>query len=843
MKDNWKQIRTDILDNVKDTFENSNPQYLNVENAIEIFKNVLSFKTGIKKLDGLNESISESLNEIYHTKPGKINPLENLLNNIEAFLKKIIFIKTSVDYTNDNTKNLMWCLKELKLLQKNGINYPILDEANLISFKGKPNYLEHVCRTYISRNTFHNAPKLKIAEIYQISESALIVYIYSILLELPMLKASVGQVITTEKQLDVFKNYSIDVLSYNPTLKMIEGDFGLRMNTIDDFEIKVKAKAKKRKDEMDDYLKDTGAYTLTPIKLLPEIEGIISNNKYLLLHGIATSGKSTILKKLGKDFIEKYDSPYLFYFELSDIYNNKNNATPSLTDYLQNKFKNVTGVEFVFEKVTDKILILLDGLDEVSAKENRELIIKQIIELKKYNNIQVVLTSRTNEFISNDPNIDKYFDKFELLPLNINDIITIGSKILGTGSSYNNFVKVVKKNSLLKAFPKTPLTSILLAILFKDKLIDVKELPKNITELYKKFTDLFLNRWDKTKGISEQFEIQKKEFVLQTIAEYMHTKRIVSISEEELIQFIADLAKRKPIGGPQNPKEHLKNLCERTNILIKDQFSNTYKFFHLTIQEYLAAIKFDNKADDTLVNNFYDEWWLNPNIFYAGNRNEYPEVLNRISKLEIYPTDSEMKFNYISHCSKVLLAAHNLDNSIRNQVLKSMIKIFDEFSKEFILDLVSISEFKDENKAIDKKIIKIKNQTLLEIILTLRDIFLEFFQISDFQNELENIWNEILFSEENITLCDITYYCLSYCLSTKTMRAKYLEEFVITNKIAINSRWFKIVDVDINIKGLKNTRKNITLKIKQNTVKNKTYVQKQFKEKVSKHYESICGMK
>lgn len=618
---------------------------------------------------------------------------------------------------------------------------------------------------------------------------------------------------------------------------MLEADFGVKIESLDEFDVTIKAKTKKRKEERDEYLKDASHYTVIPFKFLPEIEGVMTSNKFILLHGIATSGKTTILKKLGRDFLEKYGSPYLFYFELSEIYKKK--SVSKIIDELSNLYKGVAQLNLDLEKISDRVLILLDGLDEVPTKEARDQIVEQLLELKKFNNIQVVLTSRTNDYITNNRIIDSYFEKFELLPIGLNDIIKIGEKILGHGAQYENFVRMVKKSSLLKAFPKTPLTSILLAIVFKETNINIRELPKNISELYKKFVDLFLNRWDKSKGISEQFEIQKKEFVLQTIAVYMQKNRMSSISESDLETFVEELSKRKHIGGPKNAKAHLQNLCDRTSILVRDEINKSYKFFHLTIQEYLSAQKFNHKDDDLLVQNFYDEWWLNPNIFYAGSKTEYPDVLNRVAEFEIYPADAESKFNFIAHSSQVLLAAHNVDNDVRFKVLRSMIKVFDEFTRELIKEYLQIP---NDPEITNTQLKKLRDQTLLDVILTTRDLFMEFFQMEDFRDEMEKIWESLVYSKTKIDICDITLYSLSYCLAILSEESKYLEDFVLTDCIEINKRWFKIVDVDITIKKLKNTRKKIKLKIRNTAQRNNEYIQKQFKERLKRHYNSLTGI-
>ncbi len=834
MIDHWKHVKKILMTNVKGIFECS-VYSQNFDLATELFKNVMYHKTGNKNLDGLADPTFIALYEIYDTKPGGISQFRYIITNIEPFLKKIIFITTHKDFT-DKTKTFMTCLKELELVPRP--NSPELDEEHLPSYKDAPDFLEHVCRAYIQRNKIHSGAALTVSEVYQNLSSALVVYLFAILKHYDSINSVIGVVATDESKAENYKTYISSLLSYNLSLKMLEADFGVKANALDDFEVKLKAKAKRRKEERDEYLKDSAKYLMVPFKLLPEIEGVMSSVRFILLHGIATSGKSTILKKLGKDFIEKYDSPYLFYFELGEIFKKKNGNT--IRQEMSFIYKEITGLDLDLDKISDKILILLDGLDEVPIKESRDIIIKQIIELKRYPNIQVIITSRTNDYITNDPHIDNYFEKFELLPIGVNDIIAIGERIIGQGSHFNSFVKMIKKSALLKAFPKTPLTSILLAILFKEKEIDIKELPKNITELYKKFMDLFMNRWDKTKGISEQFEIQKKEFVLQTIAIHMQKNRLISMQESELKQFMVDLTKRKQIGGPIDPVDHLNNLCERTGVLIRDEFNGSYRFFHLTIQEYLAAQKFDHKDDDLLVANFYDEWWLNPNIFYAGHRTDYPDVLNRIANLEIYPLDAEKKFNYVAHSSHVLLAAHNLDNDVRFSVLRSMLKIFDEFAKVFVNEIVLGF---GEQEQLNHQLVKIRKQSLLDIILTLRDIFMEFFGIKDFKNELHNIWHKLISSKDKIEMSDITLYCLSYALAIMSTDAIYLEEFVMTENMEINSRWFKIVEVDIDIKKLKNTTKKIKLKIRNVAQRNNEYIQKQFKERVKRHYESLTGMK
>ncbi|GAB3715860.1 hypothetical protein GCM10027592_56660 [Spirosoma flavus] len=624
----------------------------------------------------------------------------------------------------------------------------------------------------------------------------------------------------------IYNEHIIKVLSLDNSIKLFESDFDVNLHSVENFRIKIKAKAKSLENETGEYLKTVDPnFHRIPVKPLPDIEDILTNKKFILLHGIATSGKSTTLKTLGKDFIAKENKGFVFYYELNKIANFLNEN--DIASLLRDEFKKVTNTELSlepFDVEKDYLLLLLDGLDEIPTESARNSILEKIIALRSIKNVRIVLTSRTSDYLKNNPQIENNFESYELLPLTVNDILNLGSKILGEDSKLSGFVKLVKHSELIKSFPKTPLTAILLAILFKEDRLDVKELPKNITELYKKFTDVFLNRWDKNKGISEQYLVKEKEFVLQKIAEHLHKKGYTSISEIELTSFLEALFDKIPMTSFNKPEQFLESIKQRTSLLIKEEFDSTYKFFHLTIQEYLSITLFDHNDEDLLVENFYDNWWINPNIFYAGTKSHSSNVLDRIAKLEIYPSDIGSKASYIIHSSKVLQAAHLLENNKRRNVLKSMITIFDSLLRDLINDIIVDDD------------IKIRKRTVLEIILWARSFFFEFFGSTQFKSELDILVKDML--EESNSLTDITVYCVSYTLAVISKDSDYLYNFLIKPK-NINPRWYRIIDVDIKIKNLTVTNKKVQSKFQSKAFRNRHYIHQQFFDKLEKHYNSI----
>jgi len=617
------------------------------------------------------------------------------------------------------------------------------------------------------------------------------------------------------------KEFVINNLINNTTLKFLEADFGILLDEMDDFSINVRAKSNLLFEERKNYVEEK-EHKIS-FKILPEIAEIIISKKPYLLNGIATSGKTTILKKLGKDFLKLNPSGRLFFFELNKI---AKDTSFDLQKTAEGFFLNLTGVDFDWLD-NSKVLILLDGLDETSDDEIRSCIIVEILKLIKNPNCQIIITSRSIDFLTANNQIESNFERFELLPLNYNEMVQIGNKILSDPSQAKNFVHLVKNSELLNSFPKTPLTTILLAILLKEEKIDVKELPKNISELYSKFIDLFLNKWDKGKGISEQYKYAEKEYVIKSLAQELHKNNKISFSEEDILKFLNSLKKERPIDILSNPSEFLNNLCDRSSLLIRDSSDGTYKFFHLTLQEYLTAATLTNNDERLLTDNFLNDWWLNPNIFYAGKHPSDSNVLREISSLKTFPYEFDEKMKFIINTSKVLKAVHLWDHENRKRTLISMLKVFEGM----ISDVISAY--------IDSEILTLRNKSLLDVVLWSRSFFLEFLDSEQFTDTLKSIFEDMKVSPSSYN--DIIRYCLSYSLSLKEGNSIYLEEFIESDEL-MNPRWFKIVFVDINVKKLNRSNNKLILKFKQKAFENKKYIQKQFQDRVKVHYTSITGL-
>ncbi len=111
--------------------------------------------------------------------------------------------------------------------------------------------------------------------------------------------------------------------------------------------------------------------------------------------------------------------------------------------------------------------------------------------------------------------------------------------------------------------------------------------------------------------------------------------------------------------------------------------------------------------------------------------------------------------------------------------------------------------------------------------------------VSQFIKPLEIIHKELQLVE-NSGLSDITEYCISYCISTFRKDSSSLYAFAM--KKDLNPRWYKIIDVDVDIKKLRIDNHKIKVKIKSKAFDNKKYIQNQFADRLKKHYDSITGI-
>lgn len=626
-----------------------------------------------------------------------------------------------------------------------------------------------------------------------------------------------------------YDTYVHSILADDSSIKLFAREFDTKFTSIEEFQIDVKAQSKEHEEERDVYLKPlTTKIKKIPVRLFPEIDEIMGSPKNFLVHGIATSGKTTILKKLGKDFLRSYASGLVFFLELNKYATKIHDR--GILSVCEELYEFITRNTVSLVKIgkDSKVLILIDGLDEIQDQILQEAVIDQIHSISTVRGIKLVCSARTSDWLMANDRLKSLLEYYELLPLTLSEMMKIGSKFLDD-QQYRDFTRLIKRSQIAQAFPKTPLTTILLAILMKEDKLNTKDLPKNITELYSKITDIFLNKWDKEKGVSEQYQHQVRLFVLQKLARQMHQDGKLLIDQFELMAYLNQLSENHPLESIGDINIFVDNISQRSNLITRNEKDGTFSFFHPTIQEYLLSSILDVQDENQLVRAFYDNWWLNANIFYAGRTPFKSNVLERISELkENYPASVDDKLAYVIHTTKVLQAAHLIDRTKRMAILSSVVKVFDEMVKDTLHDLPHET---------DKRI---RRRTMLDWILHFRRLFMEFLGSSQFKESLLAI-HEVSFATADSGYTDIVEYSLSYELSSKQRDSRFLETFLKSRPTA-NPRWYQIVAVDLDVLDLKPTTKNYPAQLKAKIKRHHDYIRDQFQDRMEKHYKSITGI-
>lgn len=246
-----------------------------------------------------------------------------------------------------------------------------------------------------------------------------------------------------------------------------------------------------------------------------------------------------------------------------------------------NRYKQQTVLELI-DKL--KILLIIDGFDELAYKSHKEIILDEISVLANHlENSKLILTSRTADYSKSIENISVY----ELCPLNETQIKSFSEKWLGKERA-KGFLKGIA-DSPYNDTSIRPLTIAHLCAIY-ERVGNIPEKPKTV---YRKIINLLLEEWDEQRSVKRHskyalFEIDRKFEFLSNLAYHLTLKNgkaiftvqeLTSVYETIYIDF--DLKK--------NDAKHVVNDLEsHTGLFVQAGF-NLYEFAHKSLQEYLTA--------------------------------------------------------------------------------------------------------------------------------------------------------------------------------------------------------------------------------------------------------------
>ncbi|MBO3097609.1 NACHT domain-containing protein [Gelidibacter pelagius] len=610
-----------------------------------------------------------------------------------------------------------------------------------------------------------------------------------------------------EPSLSIFVKEQTKILS---DISLSNSIFDLKLNDINEIFINVQTTYTRELKKINNYV----TFDESDKKYKEEdVEGsneILNSNKNFIIHGIPTSGKTLFLKRIGLKALceDTIKQNAVFYFDLQN--HTRNGLEIKLL--IDEQFSKLTKGEVFKEEEFNKVIILFDSIDFIKDDSIKINILKSIEKISKENEkFQIILATRNYNFIKGEKILTEFKDT-ELLPFNFGQALSLVKRIIPNDKlKTNHFLSALKSSMLNTSLQRTPLSLTLLAILYRDDKIDLKELPANIFSLYDLFTDVYLDKWDATKGITQLYKYEQTKNILAFIAFQLHEKGSNSILEDDLKLFLLELRKDYNYDELNNIEDFVEHLKSKNGVFNYDNSNKSFYFFNHYFQEYFASLCIEDDADSILIDNFFNDWWSNSIVFYCGKKPRSNRLHHEINS-KIIPIGSRQKAMYLVNHSKCLQASHSISISNREMVVR---KLIFEFNNLFI----SILEESQNNS--ESLFNKMPFVTILNYSKNLFDDIFSSKHIAT--SETIKIFEEILLDYEN-DLSEITIYNIAYFLAFLNHTAFPFE--VSGNRLKNNIVWNRILFVDINLLKLKKKiDEKQFIRIKRRMNKNKFLIQ------------------
>ena len=331
------------------------------------------------------------------------------------------------------------------------------------------------------------------------------------------------------------------------------------------------------------------------IKRNPGFEIANADTKLLIL-GKPGAGKTTFLKHLAVDWCKGQFQPELIavFIELRGI----RDRQWKLMDAIRQELGLETSEPAEALLKQGKLLVLMDGLDEVPTNELRRKVQSQLqtkISDTHANN-RWILTCRT-QIIASIPDGFTSVEVADFRPEQVQQFVQNWFQAIGQSDTevlqqWEDFDSTASQNPALKELTVTPVLLSLMCLVLHDE----GDMPSQITDLYKRGIRLLLERWNDAKAIEDwevgidayrQLSVEQKEALLIEIAarKFENPKNFVLFEQAEIAAQITEflhLANRK------EGVAVLKAMEAQHGLLI-ERADELWSFSHLTFQEHFTV--------------------------------------------------------------------------------------------------------------------------------------------------------------------------------------------------------------------------------------------------------------
>ncbi len=284
---------------------------------------------------------------------------------------------------------------------------------------------------------------------------------------------------------------------------------------------------------------------------------------------------------------------------------------------------------------------LLDGLDEVADPGRRALVAEAVRALvARYGGNRYAVTSRPAGY-TGLARFGAGFQRCDVRPFSdqdVEDFVTNWYLAVETAVEDNratrqmasdnsaDLLQRIRENDRIRRLVDTPLLLTVVALVHQNR----TALPQRRAELYDECTQMLLGFWDEQKGgeaareLAQLGELERheKRAILEPVALRLHERR--EAQEVEGAELRRWLREEFPVlGDAQSDRRaelFLRVIQERAGLLVESE-PDTYRFSHLTFQEYLAARAVADREDyiEYTLARRHDPWWREVILLEVGH--------------------------------------------------------------------------------------------------------------------------------------------------------------------------------------------------------------------------------
>jgi len=361
---------------------------------------------------------------------------------------------------------------------------------------------------------------------------------------------------------------------------------------------------------------------LTKVDLLKEA----SSQKTLLLEAGMGGGKSKHMRRLALHyttpsiFLECHILPVLT--SLTDILDTHNGDLDALISaHVPAPVREDISIH------EGHYMILVDAVDEKELEQDAliEAFESLLDQVTARDDLRLVCACRFMNSAEFDRRFLNRLARYQLCSLSLGRIIEFLKVVCEKLNLEGRIVDDLQRSPLFARLPHSPIAALLLGQLLNQTR---EELPATMTELYSKFMELALGRWDIQKGLMSQQEYEVSQTVLGDIAHYMIENGLDVVAIGEFQQRIDEYLRDRNL--TVSVDDILHHAIERCEVLVSYPETGTIAFKHRSFAEFLCAQHMTTSGLLGAEEKAWDLYWTNVYFFSLGLTKDAPDMLRAL---------------------------------------------------------------------------------------------------------------------------------------------------------------------------------------------------------------------